>query len=114
MMVTGGAGYIGSHAVLRLVRDGHDVVVLDNLVRGHRQAIDAIERATGKHVELVVDDAGNLPVVTDVLRRRRVSAILHFAALAYVGESVERPLDYYRANTAAAIGLLEACNVAGV
>lgn len=114
VLVTGGAGYIGSHGVLRLARDGHEVVVVDNLVRGHREAIAAVERATGTRVELVEGDAGDRALVEGVLRRRGVRDVMHFAALAYVGESVERPLEYYRANTSAAIGLLEACEAAGV
>ncbi|MEM1445031.1 MAG: UDP-glucose 4-epimerase GalE [Planctomycetota bacterium] len=114
VLVTGGAGYIGSHAVLRLVEDGHHVTVLDNLQRGHREALDAIEAATGKALTVVDADLADTPRIADALKANGIECVMNFAALAYVGESVEQPLVYYRNNTAGVISLLEAMREAGV
>jgi UDP-glucose 4-epimerase len=117
VMVTGGAGYIGSHAVQRLARDGHRVLVVDNLVRGNAGAIAAIQRAmpdAASRVQLAKVDLIDNAVIASLLREHRVEAVLHFAALAYVGESVEQPLRYYKSNAAASLSLLEACHAAGI
>ena len=114
VMVTGGAGYIGSHAVQRLLRDGHTVVAVDNLVRGHAEAIEALRPGSGGRLHFTKVDVAERGEIENLIRRHSVDTVLHFAALAYVGESVEQPLRYYRANTAAAVSLLEACDSCGV
>lgn len=106
VMVTGGAGYIGSHAVLALLDAGYRVVVIDNLVTGFDWAVDP--RAT--FVKIAVEDAG----VADVIARHDVRAILHFAGSVVVPESVENPLKYYRNNTAASRSLIETAVTGGV
>jgi UDP-glucose 4-epimerase len=106
ILITGGAGYIGSHVARQLVEAGERVVVLDNLSTGFRQAVlDA---------ELVVGDTGNRELVTRLLQERRIDTVMHFAANTVVPESVARPLKYYGNNTCSSRVLLEACVQAGV
>ena len=109
ILVTGGAGFIGSHATLRLLEDGYAVTIVDNFSRGNRGAIEALRRLAPKHKLRVVD--GDLGVQRDLERafgKHKVDAVIHFAAIAYVGESVAQPLAYYRNVTVNTIGLLEA------
>ena len=108
VLVTGGAGYIGSHAVHRLLRDGQRVVALDNLFRGHPEAIDALQTIAGGRLTFIRGDVGDRDLVAKLLIDHKVKTVLHFAAMAYVGESVTQPLRYYRNNTAATLSLLEA------
>lgn len=113
VLVTGGAGYIGSHACKRLLADGHTVVSVDNLFRGHREAMDALTPLAKGRLTFVPADVGDRELMTRLLLDHRITTVMHFAALAYVGESMEQPLRYYRNNTAAALSLIEACQVAG-
>jgi UDP-glucose-4-epimerase GalE len=101
ILVTGGAGYIGSHTVRLLASQGRKIVVLDNLVYGHQHAI------LDPSVELVVGDVGNSSLVRALFEKHRFGAVVHFAAYAYVGESVTNPLKYYQNNTAEPIKLLQ-------
>ena len=100
MLVTGGAGYIGSHAAKALRRAGYRVVVFDNLIAGHR--------AAAKFGELVEGDVGDTAAVRAALRRHEISAVIHFAAFLDVGESVREPAKYYRNNVVGALSVLEA------
>lgn len=102
ILVTGGAGYIGSHTVRLLASQGRKIVVLDNLVYGHRDAI------VDDSVELVTGDIGDRDLVRGLFAKHKFEAVVHFAAYAYVGESVTDPLKYYRNNTAEPLVLLEA------
>ena len=106
ILVVGGAGYIGSHMVLDLVRDGYPVVVLDNLSRGHRELVPGGEFVQG--------DLGNPADLERIFRDHDIRAVMHFAAHSLVGESVEQPLVYYRNNVANSITLLEAMQQAGI
>ena len=106
VLVTGGAGYIGSHVVRQLVERGERVIVLDNLVTGFRQAVLG--------AELCVGDVGDMQLVGKLLGDHAIETVLHFAAHTVVPESVERPLKYYGNNTAATRNLLEACDRAAV
>lgn len=115
VLVTGGAGYIGSHAAQRLLRDGHTVVVLDSLLRGRREPMELLKaRSGGDRLTFAQTDIAERATVEQLLREYKITAVMHFAALAAVGESVERPLLYYRNNVAGMIALLEACDTAGV
>lgn len=112
ILVTGGAGYIGSHAVQRLLRDGHTVVCVDNLYRGHAQAMWLL--APSGQLVFEKSDVGDGTRIERLILDHGVDTILHFAALAYVGESVDKPLFYYENNVAAPLRLLEAADRTGV
>lgn len=105
IVVTGGAGYIGSHAVHALVADKHDVIVVDDLSRGHREAVDP-------RAELVVRDLRDTEALTSVLEGAH--AVWHFAASSIVSESVKAPLDYWASNVGGSVSLLRAMQAAGV
>ncbi len=111
-LVTGGAGFIGSHATLRLLEQGHRVTVVDNLVRGHREAAEALRSIAPNRFAFVECDL----LTTDRLAAALdgVDLVMHFAALAYVGESVDEPLRYYQANVAGTLSLLTAMDRASV
>jgi UDP-glucose-4-epimerase GalE len=100
VLVTGGAGYIGSHAAKALSRAGYRVVVYDNLIAGHREAV--------KYGPLVEGDIADVAAVRDAIRRHQVFAVMHFAAFLDVGESTREPARYYRNNVIGALGVLEA------
>jgi UDP-glucose 4-epimerase len=101
ILVTGGAGYVGSHCVRALCDAGHDVVVLDSLVKGHRGAVDA-------RASLVVADLGDRGRLNEVLGGETFDGVMHFAAFAEVGESVKDPLSYYQNNVVKSAVLLDA------
>lgn len=99
ILITGGAGYIGSHAVKLFLERGHDVWVYDNLSAGHRAAVPADR--------LIVADLADLPRLDNALVMHRIEAVVHFAAFAYVGESVTNPGKYYQNNLVNTLGLME-------
>jgi UDP-glucose 4-epimerase len=109
ILVTGGAGYIGSHAVLALKRAGYGVVVLDNLVYGHRDLVEQVLQ-----VDLVVGDINDRPLLDKLFATYDIGAVMHFSAYAYVGESVTTPDKYYRNNVVATLTLLEAMQAASI
>lgn len=106
VLVVGGAGYIGSHMVRMLDRNGHDVTVLDNLSTGFAPAVTA--------GELVVGDMADQSLVEKILGGKKIDAVMHFAACALVGESVTNPAKYYENNVVATVRLLEAMRTTGV
>lgn len=106
ILVTGGAGYIGSHVVRQLGERGESVVVLDNLSTGFRDAV--------LHGTLEQGDTGDMPLVSRILKDYQVDTVMHFAAHTIVPESVSNPLKYYRNNTANTRNLLECCQNAGI
>lgn len=109
ILVTGGAGYIGSHAVLALQQAGYNVVVLDNLVYGHRELVVDVLK-----VELVVGDMSDRALLDQLFASRDFAAVMHFAAYTYVGESVTNPAKYYQNNVVGTMTLLEAMVAANV
>ncbi len=108
ILVVGGAGYIGSHAVLALQQAGYEALVLDNLVYGHRELVAKLG------AELVEGDMNDRAMLDQLFASREIAAVMHFAAYAYVGESVTDPIKYYRNNVVATLTLLEAMLAANV
>jgi UDP-glucose 4-epimerase len=109
ILVTGGAGYIGSHAVLALKKAGYSVIVLDNLVYGHRELVEDVLKT-----ELVIGDTNDRTLLDHLFATRQIAAVMHFAAYAYVGESVTDPGKYYRNNVVGTLTLLEAMVAASI
>ncbi len=109
VLVTGGAGYIGSHTVQRLQQSGYQVIVLDNLIYGHREFVEEVLQ-----VPLIVGDIADTGLLQDIFATYPIEAVIHFAAYAYVGESVQNPTKYYRNNVAGTLALLEAMVKANV
>src|SRR5437762_6652652 len=108
VLVAGGAGYIGSHTVKRLKEAGHSPVIYDNLSRGHRSVADILKTPA------IFSDLNDRAALAKTLRDHKIDTVMHFAAYAYVGESVEKPLMYYRNNVATTINVLETMLEAGV
>lgn len=108
VLVTGGAGYIGSHTVVQLMAAGHEVVVVDDFSNSRPSVVGRLEELGGGPVAVHRFDVGDRDRLGELLDGGGVEAVIHFAALKSVGESVTRPLDYYRNNLTATIGLVEA------
>jgi len=109
ILVTGGAGYIGSHAVQALQNSGYEVIVLDNLVYGHRDIVENVLKA-----KLIIGDISDRTLLDEVFTTHSITAVMHFAAYAYVGESITEPAKYYRNNVAGSLTLLSAMLAASV
>jgi UDP-glucose 4-epimerase len=107
VMVTGGAGFVGSHTTVALIEAGHEAVVVDTLVNSHGSMLDGIEHITGKKPRLYQVDVGDPTAFEPVVRESDVEAVLHLAAYKAVGESVEQPLRYYDNNVGGTIRMLE-------
>ncbi|GAB3628682.1 UDP-glucose 4-epimerase [Pandoraea terrae] len=114
ILVTGGAGYIGSHTCVELLEHGYDVVVLDNLVNSRPEAISRVRRITGRDLALVEGDACSPETMARVFDRYPITGAIHFAALKAVGESVAKPLEYYRNNIGSLLTLTETMRSRGV
>jgi UDP-glucose 4-epimerase len=109
ILVTGGAGYIGSHAVLALKQAGYEVIVLDNLSYGHRELVEQV-----LEVKLIVGDISDSALLSEIFSTHDINAVMHFAAYIAVGESVTDPAKYYRNNVAGTLALLEAMQEASI
>ena len=114
IVVTGGAGYIGSHTCVELLNAGYEVVVVDNLVNSSYTAMQRVEELTGKKMKFYRLDLLDKPGLERVFEENKVEAVIHFAALKAVGESVSKPLDYYMNNVAGTVGLCQAMSKHGV
>ncbi len=107
ILVTGGAGYIGSHTCVELLNAGYDVVIIDNLYNSNQKAVDRIEEITGKKVKFYPDDMMDRAAVKRVFDENKIDAVIHFAGLKAVGESVHKPIEYYRTNIGSTLNLTD-------
>lgn len=114
ILVTGGAGYIGSHTVLALLERGDDVVVLDNLSNSSRESLSRVEALTGKKLTLYIDDVLNRNALKDIFSQHKITDVIHFAGLKSVGESVRKPIEYYKNNVTGTLVLLDEMISAGI
>jgi UDP-glucose 4-epimerase len=114
ILVTGGAGYIGSHTTLALLEAGFEVVVLDNLCNSSLESLRRVERICGKAPRFVQGDIRDRALLDELFAAQPITAVLHFAGLKAVGESVRKPLDYYANNVAGSVTLCQAMAAAGV
>ncbi len=114
ILVTGGAGFIGSHTAVELIESGYDVVIVDNLVNSRREAVRRIEEIAGRPVTFYETDVRDTAALERIFESHPIEAAIHFAALKAVGESVAKPIDYYRNNIDSLLVLLDAMRTHGV
>jgi UDP-glucose 4-epimerase len=114
ILVTGGAGYIGSHTCVELLNAGFDIAVFDNFSNSHPEALCRVDRITAREISLIRGDCRDRAALVDALRESGANAVIHFAGLKAVGESVKQPLAYYDNNVVGTIRLLEAMEECGV
>ena len=107
VLVTGGLGYIGSHTVVELINNGDEVVIIDNLSNAKKEVIDKLKEITGKDIKLYIDDVCDKEALRKIFKENKIDAVIHFAGYKAVGESVEKPLMYYRNNIDSTLTLLE-------
>ena len=107
-LVTGGAGYIGSHTLIELINNNFEVVVIDNLANSSRESLRRVEQITGHEIPFVEADVRDQSVLDDVFTTYSIDSVIHFAGLKAVGESVAKPLEYYDNNLVSTLALLEA------
>ena len=114
ILVTGGAGYIGSHTTLALLEAGHEVIVLDNLANSSLESLRRVERICGKAATFIEGDIRDRALLDSIFSRYSIQAVLHFAGLKAVGESVQQPLAYYENNVSGSVVLFQAMAAADV
>lgn len=114
VLLTGGAGYVGSHTAVELLTAGHGVVILDNFSNGSGEAVRRVEQISCKTIPVVQADVRDQATVEATLREHRIDAVIHFAGLKAVGESVAQPLHYYDNNVTGTLALLHAMQAVGV
>ena len=107
ILVTGGAGFIGSHTVVELLNAGHDVVVLDNLCNSNPKSLERVKEITGKEVKFYEGDILDRDILQKIFRENDIESTIHFAGLKAVGESVHKPIEYYENNIAGTVTLVD-------
>ena len=113
ILITGGAGYIGSHTLVEVIRAGHQVIVVDSLINGHAEAMSRVGRLTNTDVQLAVGDIRDKPFLESVFTEFAPDAVIHFAGLKAVDESLENPMAYYDVNVSGSRVLLEVMQFCG-
>jgi UDP-glucose 4-epimerase len=114
ILVTGGAGYIGSHTCVELLQAGYDLTVFDNFSNSHPESLERVQRITGKQLRVIQGDIRDRATLVTALRESGAQAVIHFAGLKAVGESVQQPLSYYDNNVIGSLRLVEAMGICGV
>ena len=114
ILITGGAGYIGSHTALELLNQGYEVVVYDNLCNSSKESLHRVEELTGKSIRFYEGDVLDAEALEAMFRAENVDAVIHCAALKAVGESVQKPLEYYRNNITGTLTLMDVMDKVGV
>ena len=114
ILVTGSAGYIGSHTCVELLNEGYEVVIIDNLYNSNQKAVDRIEEISGKKVKFYQEDLLDRAAVKKIFDENEIDAVIHFAGLKAVGESVHKPVEYYRTNIGSTLNLVEEMRAHGV
>ena len=114
ILVTGGAGYIGSHTCIEMLNAGYDVVVIDNLDNSNKESLNRVEKITGKAVKFYEDDVRDKDALRKIFKENNIEAVIHFAGLKAVGESVREPIMYYDNNLISTINLIEIMNEVNV
>ena len=107
ILVTGGAGYIGSHTCVELLENGKEVVVLDNLSNSSEESLNRVKKITGKEVKFYKGDISDTSILDTIFQNENIKSCIHFAGLKSVGESVAKPLEYYQNNIAGTLTLLQ-------
>ncbi len=108
ILVTGGAGFIGSHCCVELLESGYEVIIMDNLSNSKEESVNRIRQITGKSVTFYRTDMLDLPGMEQIFANHSIDAVIHFAGLKAVGESVAKPLEYYHNNLTGTLLLLQA------
>ncbi|WP_293729999.1 UDP-glucose 4-epimerase GalE [uncultured Actinobacillus sp.] len=114
ILVTGGAGYIGSHTLVELLNNNRDVVVLDNLCNSSPKSLERVKEITGKSVKFYEGDILDSALLQRIFAENSIDAVIHFAGLKAVGESVQKPIEYYRNNVTGSLNLIQEMRKAGV
>ena len=114
ILVTGGAGFIGSHTCVELLNAGYDVVVVDNLSNSSKESLNRVKQITGKDVKFYEADVADQPKMREIFEENKIFAVINFAGLKAVGESVEKPLEYYKNNISGTINMCEVMREYGV
>ena len=114
VMLTGGMGYIGSHTAVALAEAGYEVVIYDNLSNSKASVLDRLKTITGKHFRFIEGDVRDTAKLSETLKNHNIDAVIHFAGLKAVGESVEKPINYYDNNVIGTISLLKAMHASNV
>ncbi len=114
ILVTGGAGFIGSHTAVELLNAGHDVVIIDNLSNSNREAVRRVEQITGRKVAFYEKDVRDRAALDEIFQTHKIDRVIHFAGLKAVGESVRKPVEYYDNNLLSTLALVETMGRYGV
>ena len=114
VLLTGGAGYIGSHTAIELIASGHSVVIVDNLINSSAKAVERVNEITGESIPFYQVDVRDREALLDVFVTEKPDAVIHFAGLKAVGESVAKPIEYYDNNLVSSLVLLDVMRESGV